>query len=319
MTAPAIEHRPSQEEVDRNMANVRKRRVADAIMALRDDPDYRILKRISFEPFRHEPPADAKVYSGLYLDVEATGLDVASDRIIEFAAVPFKYTKDGLIFEVQRGYVGREDPGIPLTPEVMALTGICDDDLKGRRLDDEVILSVAASSDIIIAHHADYDRKMVERRFEASPFADRPWACSFSDVPWHDLTGLRTAKLDYLLAFVCNAFHDAHGADTDCHAALHILRTAAPDGRSFFEYLLRSARTPKSRVWAVGAPFEVKDQLKRRGYRWNSGDDGRLKAWWKDIDDAVLDEEREWLRAEARCPNPRVIVVKAYDRYSVRA
>ena len=39
--------------------------------------------------------------------------------------------------------------------------------------------------------------------------------------------------------------------------------------------LLETARKPTLRVGAEQTPFELKDSLKRRGYRWNDGSDGR--------------------------------------------
>jgi DNA polymerase-3 subunit epsilon len=242
------------------------------------------------------------------------------DKIIQFCAVPFTYGLNGVLYEYGGHYVGFNDPGAPLSEEIVKLTGLTDADVSGQKLDEDVILSVAADSDIIVAHNADYDRKMIERHFGASPFQDRPWACSQEDVPWQELLGVRNKKLDYLLMVAANAFHAVHGATADCYGALHLLGVTSPrPPHTYFAHLLRSARTPKSRVWAIGAPFETKDVLKRRSYRWNDGADGRHKAWWKDIADDRLDEEREWLRTEARCHRPLAITVTAYDRYSVRA
>jgi hypothetical protein len=50
--------------------------------------------------------------------------------------------------------------------------------------------------------------------------------------------------------------------------------------------LLENARRKTIRIWAEQAPFDLKDELKKRGYRWSSGDEGRRKAWYVDIDEA---------------------------------
>ena len=34
---------------------------------------------------------------------------------------------------------------------------------------------------------------------------------------------------------------------------------------------------------AKGSPFETKDVLRNRGYRWNPGDNGKWKAWYVDV------------------------------------
>jgi len=33
------------------------------------------------------------------------------------------------------------------------------------------------------------------------------------------------------------------------------------------------------RLWAVGSPFDSKDLLKSRSYRWKAG----AKTWWRDV------------------------------------
>jgi DNA polymerase III subunit epsilon len=48
-------------------------------------------------------------------------------------------------------------------------------------------------------------------------------------------------------------------------------------------YLLASARKARVRVWAEGSPFGMKDELKKRGYRWNDGTDGWPKSWFIEI------------------------------------
>jgi hypothetical protein len=37
-------------------------------------------------------------------------------------------------------------------------------------------------------------------------------------------------------------------------------------------------------------------RLKKRGYRWSAGDEGRPKAWYVDIDEAKRDDEIAYLR-----------------------
>jgi DNA polymerase-3 subunit epsilon len=49
------------------------------------------------------------------------------------------------------------------------------------------------------------------------------------------------------------------------------------------------------RIWAVGASFDAKDALKSRRYRWNSGDDKRPKAWYRDVREDEQAAEQKWL------------------------
>jgi DNA polymerase-3 subunit epsilon len=49
-------------------------------------------------------------------------------------------------------------------------------------------------------------------------------------------------------------------------------------------------------VRAFGAPIEVKDILKARGYRFDDGrTSGANKHWWKEVEEGGLMEERAFL------------------------
>ena len=59
-------------------------------------------------------------------------------------------------------------------------------------------------------------------------------------------------------------FFDAHRAYTDCLAVAFMLHRV-PES-------LNEILKPRVKVTAVGSPYEVKDILKGRGYKWNNGD-----------------------------------------------
>jgi DNA polymerase-3 subunit epsilon len=74
------------------------------------------------------------------------------------------------------------------------------------------------------------------------------------------------------------------------------------------------------RVWAEQSPFELKDSLKRRGYRWNDGSDGRPKSWYVDVCETSLEDELVFLKAEVylRDVEPRTQSLTAFTRFSAR-
>jgi DNA polymerase-3 subunit epsilon len=61
--------------------------------------------------------------------------------------------------------------------------------------------------------------------------------------------------------------------------------------------------------------------LKRRGYKWSDGSDGRPKSWYVDVCETVLQDEIAFLRAEIylRDVEPRLQTMTAFTRFSVRA
>ena len=56
--------------------------------------------------------------------------------------------------------------------------------------------------------------------------------------------------------------------------------------------LLTNARRPEIKVSALGSPFESKDALKERGYRWNADD----KVWATSVAKQDLEAEVSWLK-----------------------
>jgi DNA polymerase-3 subunit epsilon len=91
-------------------------------------------------------------------------------------------------------------------------------------------------------------------------------------------------------------------------------------GRSAFAHLLECARRDTVRLWAEGAPYDFKDSLKKRGYRWNDGNDGRPRSWYVEIDQGALDDELALLRREIYRSNVELYVqpLTAMTRFSSR-
>lgn len=288
--------------------------IETAVAVLTESPDFRVLRR--FVPAAaYRQPNVPGLKQGLYVDVETTGLNTETDRIIELAIQPFQYDADGNVYAVEEGEAWLEDPGIPIPPEVTAMTGISDADVAGQQIDEEAVLAALWESSLVIAHNADFDRKMVERRF--APFAKKPWACSYREVDWKAF-GCVGAKLPHIMANACAAFYEAHRALDDCRAGVHVLAAAQLDGRPAMAYLLDSARKPTYRVWASGSPFSLKDALKARGYRWHDGTTGHAKSWFRDVDSVAVEAEAAWLHEQGVMCND-VQKFTAQDRYSVRA
>ena len=75
------------------------------------------------------------------------------------------------------------------------------------------------------------------------------------------------------------------------------------------------------RIWAEQSPFDLKDELKKRGYRWSDGADGRPRSWYIDVDEADEATEIDFLRTAIylRDVEPRVQAMNAVNRFSNRA
>lgn len=292
--------------------------VAEALGVLQSHPDFRILQRLKVPEANFYPPTGKEIRRGLYLDTETTGTDSLKCKILELALVPFIYEAGGRLLGIRTDQCMSflNDPGVELTEEIRRLTGIEPEDIVGKSLDYDVIHTMLPGVDMVIAHNAGYDRKVLER--EVPAFRAYNWACSQQDVPWRQVFHAPVEKLEVLAMYLGGVFYGAHRAMIDCFAGVHVLANVADnDGRTAFEYLEEACFRESCRIWAVGSPFETKDMLRDRGYRWNDGRDGRPKAWNKLITPGELDDENLWLRNQCGA-YPRVTTVTAEDRYSIR-
>jgi DNA polymerase-3 subunit epsilon len=121
--------------------------------------------------------------------------------------------------------------------------------------------------------------------------------------------GSGSAKLEFL-ASERGWFYEAHRAQVDCHALLQVLSTPLSDGQTGLARLLAGAGQTRYKLRATGAPFESKDKLKARGYRWDA--EGRV--WWCSLaSEALLAAECEWLRAEVYGRRQATVQLEALD------
>ncbi|MBD8640258.1 3'-5' exonuclease [Sphingomonas sp. CFBP 13733] len=257
---------------------------------------------------------DAATRVGVAVDVETTGTVPETGAIIELAMRRFRFDAEGVITHLDRSYCWREDPGSPIPPDITRMTGIADDDVAGRRIDDEAALRVLRSASIVVAHNAAFDRPWIEGRLDDA--GDLEWACSMSQIDWrgHGFDGL---ALGHLLG-QAGWFHEAHRGPADVDAVIQLLRHRFGDGTTALAQLLQRAADPSWIVRAAGASFEVKDLLRDRSYRWDAG----RRSWWKEVDDLSRSAEEFWLASSvyaagrgARAMGPDFEKVTARTRF----
>jgi DNA polymerase III subunit epsilon len=273
--------------------------------------DYRVLRRLVPCAPAAALPGDR---IGIILDVETTGLDTGRDEIIEVAMVKFAYARGDRVTSLLDTFQAFNEPSAPLAPDVVELTGITDAMVAGHRIDADKLAAFVSGANVIIAHNSSFDRKFAERFWPL--FANTHWACSATGVDWKAL-GFGGARLPYLLAGY-GLFHGAHRALDDCHATLEILAQEIPGtAETALALLLERARRPTFRIWAEDARFELKELLKKRGYRWS---DGRPRCWCVDVLESDLDAELTYLKAEIyqRDVDINHRAITALDRFSDR-
>ena len=219
--------------------------------------DYRVLERMPLDkesiPVRFEN-AGEPVKSIAILDTETTGLGDAD--VIELGIVRCGVDSSNCLSSIDEIFDEFNDPGHEIPPEITELTGISDDMVKGKRLNESKVSHILRDDPVIVVHNAGYDRPLFEKVF---PSDDHRWVCSMEYYDWYK-KGFAAKKLERLLELE-GFFFEAHRAYMDCLAVAFMLRRV-PES-------LSAILKPRVKITAVGSPFRVKDVLKERGYQWD--------------------------------------------------
>lgn len=302
--------------LDRTTARVGRTVMTEAEMIahLNATGRYRILRKLQPRRIAHSVRPQFPMI-GVILDTETTGLNHRKDEIIEIGAISFTFDASGRIGDLTGIYGGLRQPSVAISAEITRLTGITDEMVAGKVIDNVLLGSLIEPADLIIAHNAGFDRPFCEA---FSPmFSNKAWACSNAEIDW-PLRGFEGTKLAYLIG-QAGYFHEDHRAVDDCFALLEVLDRCPPHGGSTpFAELYEASQSSRVRIFAENSPFDLKDHLKARGYRWSDGSEGRPKSWWIEVDEADLAEELRYLRTEIyRYPDadPPTKFLTAFDRF----
>ncbi|HEX4844283.1 MAG TPA: 3'-5' exonuclease [Limnobacter sp.] len=251
----------------------------------------------------------------LVVDTETTGLDFETSELIEVGAMLLEVDRDtGAIGACLGSFGGLEEPKQAITPENSAIHGITNEMVRGLRFDETAFQTLCEQAELYVAHNAAFDKPFLLRRF---PWLQGSvWACTFRELPW-STENYSGRKLEYLLAD-CGYFHGAHRAVEDCNALAHVLAIPLKTSQRMpMQVLFESANESIYQIAALKAPFEKKDFLKSKGFRWNAED----RVW--EIEAVGFAEGKEiieWLREQVYCTTQKVMlgfrIQAGPDRYS---
>jgi DNA polymerase-3 subunit epsilon len=153
-------------------------------------------------------------------DLETTGINITSDRIVEIAIV--KLSPDG----TQTSYLKKVNPGIPIPPEITAIHGISDDDVRHEPFFKDIALEVLefiGDADLGGYNSNKFDIPViVEELMRAEIDVD------FSEKRFVDVQNIFHKMEQRTLAaafqFYCNkSLENAHSALHDAQATLDVL------------------------------------------------------------------------------------------------
>ena len=305
------------------MSNQSLKQIADQ---LRRSDEYRVIQKYqkptSYNLDSNDNPStnisNRNKLIGVFLDIEATGLLYSSDKLIELGMVKFEYTEDGSIFNLLEEFSGYQDPNIPISKYITKLTGISDDMVRGHFIDEDEVSKYLEDVDIIIAHNAQFDRAFFETTFPN--ITPKAWGCSMRDINWQD-EDISSLKLEYI-AYRYGFFYEGHRAIIDCLAGIHILaQNLITSEVPVLQRLLNNTAQLEFKIWAKNAPYDSKDLLKVRNYRWGVHPINDYRAWAITISESNVEEEIKYLRSNIYKNNTTIPaemeIFDAFNKYSI--
>lgn len=223
-----------------------------------------------------------------FLDLETTGTNKESSKIIEFAGKLAAINKEnGDLIGIIDSYQSFNDPEELISPVITRITGITNKDVEGHSLDWEIISSILNKADIVVAHNATFDRGFMDIYLPLSK--EKVWACSVNDINWSQ-RGFN-AKGQEILCIWHGFYYESHRAMYDVDALIHLVTYDVKGQNKASLELISNSVKPTYKIVAINSPYETKDLLKLRNYRWN-----RVKRyWWKNIFIEDLESEKEWM------------------------
>lgn len=250
--------------------------IQEAIELLTKDESHRVIKLLQAPQYH---PDVSRAVICVIIDSEATSSDSSTAVPIELGMLKIGFNpgdRDSIVAIDRLEMLN--DPGVESTDGAQAAHGIPPEDLIGKKFDLPEIERFLKGVDFIIAHNAGYDRPVLSR--EIPIFNDMKWLCSMKEVPWSDL-GISSRSLDYLI-YKAGYFHKGHRALADCEALLAVLSHEFLGGEPPLFILDQGKNEKHWSFMCIGAPFDAKEIMKKRGYRWNPGDtpgDAPIKCW----------------------------------------
>lgn len=220
-------------------------------------------------------------------DVETTGLDFKTDRIIEVGLVLWSVKKAKML-DMASMFVFH--PGMPpLSQEIKDITGIDDDDISkqgfGWSFVQEKMVDFASRADFWVAHNARFDKGMTIGQGLTRDLHDlvtkKVWIDTKVDLPYKGKMGSGSLTAIAANHGFLNPF--AHRAVFDVLTMMRVL--------SYYEWdaILDRVVSPTIEVVVCGDTFDQKDEIKQQGFYWKP----ERKVWARPLKECDLDTYRK--------------------------
>ena len=214
------------------------------------------------------------------IDLETTGLDPATDSVIEVGAILYSVEHQATINQFSCLFPVSENPKENINNISSELTKQSHDFHRFFDILDHCFLS---KSEYLIAHGAAFDRSWLEAMSRV--YCGLPWLCTYEDFIWP-----RNPKPTNLIHTAVNhgvTVTSAHRALTDCQLIASLFDRA--EGlQGLFETAITRANDPWEIVIARIC-YQEKDKAKAQGFNWNR--DYAPDNWSKKIKRSAIESE----------------------------
>jgi DNA polymerase-3 subunit epsilon len=197
----------------------------------------------------------------LIVDCETTGLDPATDRLIEVGAVLFDVGDRAVLSQVSTLLPVRENP-VERINRIAARTAQGTPAVVIEQAK-ELVRTLAVHADVYVAHNVAFDSKWLPE------LSDKRWICTMDDVRWPRVSRARQSVVGLALDYEVPVWA-AHRALTDCTYLVQVMQRE-PE----LERLLVEALEPKQLYVAI-VSYEERQVAKDAGFTW---DKPVPKAW----------------------------------------
>lgn len=221
------------------------------------------------------------------LDTETTGMG-PDDELFMISVTRYIANEDFTKVRKLATYTGYQLPKVPI-PDDFMVEGITREFLATQSVDVMRVQSLLAGARVI-THNARFDRRYT-RKVLGSLDTNNVWICSLKDTPWEEYHVFAKSLLALATSIPVWISDSHHSADYDVEALLWILLQNF-NGIIPLQYLVTTPMN-KVRIYAKFSPFESKDELKARGYKWDAGEH---RSWWKDFNPSDTLSEIEYLK-----------------------
>ena len=221
-----------------------------------------------------EPAAAAVIDQLLIIDTETSGLDAATDQVLEVGAILYSLPQRSVLAQVSFLLPADANAAEPLNGIPVAATQAP----QPWRQSLELLQALAAHAQLAVAHNAAFDQQWFGQGL--LPDLGLPWLCSMEQISWPAERQLRArpSVRDLALAYGVPVWA-AHRALTDCIYLAQVFERCADLPQRIQEGL-----EPRL-LYRAQVSYNDRHLAREAGFRWNEPVQG---AWTRQLSERQL-------------------------------